>query len=484
MNRKVCIVIPTYNNAATLLRVIGEVLRYGLPLIVVDDGSTDDTPQLLASCADRITLLTHPHNRGKGAALLTGLREAGRCGFDNAITLDSDGQHSASDIPQILAAIARHPFSIIVGNRFDRSRFDSSNMRGQSRFANRFSNFWFCVYTGRKLADTQSGYRAYPLRQLRWLGCVTSGYEAELELLVYAAWHGVRIEELPVSVYYAPAGERVSHFRPGRDFARISLLNTLLFPVALLYAWPRKLVLWVLGATVLLLLFVVMAVVQVGLLLYFSSHRVSEREKLGYHGCICAITRWMAFHIPWVKTRIVNPHGEDFTRPAIIISNHQSHLDLLCIMALTPRLVIVTKRWVWRNPLYGLAIRYAEFLPVNTDFERNREKLHSLVRRGYSVVIFPEGTRSASLEVGRFHQGAFYLAWDFGLDILPIVLHGTGNVLNKKAKRISPGEIDIEVKERVSLTSGELGESPMDVAKAFRERYRRGVRSWETGARD
>ena len=177
--------------------------------------------------------------------------------------------------------------------------------------------------------------------------------------------------------------------------------------------------------------------------------------------------------VPGVNTRIDNPDGEDFIRPAVVISNHQSHLDLLCIMMLTPRLVIVTKRWVWMNPLYALAIRYAEFLTVTNDITKNEAQIESLVGRGYSIMIFPEGTRSASLDVLRFHQGAFSLARKFKLDIVPVVLHGTGVVLNKRARTVTPGNITIEIRPRISVVDdGQCGNTPMEMAKFFRQKYR------------
>ena len=110
-----------------------------------------------------------------------------------------------------------------------------------SNFANKFSNFWFYVQTGKALEDTQTGYRLYPLHKLYGVGLLTSRYEAELELLVFASWHGVELVSIPVNVYYPPREERVSHFRPGKDFARISVLNTVLCFLAVVYGLPLRL---------------------------------------------------------------------------------------------------------------------------------------------------------------------------------------------------------------------------------------------------
>lgn len=475
MRKQVCVIIPTYNNAQTLLGVIEEVKSYTEHIIVVNDGSTDDTAHLLETCPIPLILVTHTRNRGKGAALRSGFQAAIQHGFDYAITIDSDGQHYPSDLPRFLAAIRKNPNAIIVGNRFDPSFFTEKsrqNMNGGSKFANRFSNFWFRLQTGMCLDDTQTGYRAYPLNRLRGLSFLTSRYEAELELLVFAAWSGVKLVSIPIRVHYPSPEERVSHFRPTLDFLRITLLNTVLCFLAVVFAWPFRLLKVLLTVGVLLLLFVLMFFIQIGMLIYFNSHRVTEGERLAYHGCIQAISRWLLRHIPGVQSTLLNPEKEDFTPPGIIISNHQSHFDLLCIMLLTPRLVILTKRWVWLNPLYGVAIRYAEFLPVTHDLERNEVQLAALVKRGYNVMIFPEGTRSASLDVLRFHQGAFYLARKYNLDIIPVFLYGTGHVLNKRARTVSPGQIVIDVKPRMSVQDAAYGTTSVAMARYFRSLYR------------
>jgi len=205
-------------------------------VIVVNDGCTDQTAEVLRQFPG-VTVVSFAQNRGKGAALLAGFREARSKGFDYAITLDADGQHFPSEIAHFIGKNAEFPDALLVGCR----TLTAENMPRQNTFANRFSNFWFRLYTWVRLDDTQSGYRLYPLRRLSGLRFVTNRYEAELALLVFAAWASVPIVGLPVRVYYPPEGERVTHFRPFWDFFRISVLNTLLFPAALLYGWPRML---------------------------------------------------------------------------------------------------------------------------------------------------------------------------------------------------------------------------------------------------
>lgn len=240
-SRAVCVVIPTYNNAGTILDVVRRSLEQCDDVIVVCDGCTDSTVELLSSLSGNVDILEFETNRGKGAALREGFRHARQRGFAYAITLDADGQHFPEDIPAMLQANIDNPGALIVG---ERTNLDKAERSRGSRFANRFSNFWFALQTGQRLSDTQSGYRLYPLKKLPPLGLLTSRYEAELELLVFASWAGVRLVRENVNVYYPPREERVSHFRPARDFARISLLNTILCILALVYGYPRCILRW------------------------------------------------------------------------------------------------------------------------------------------------------------------------------------------------------------------------------------------------
>jgi len=230
--RHICAVIPAYNNAGTVADVVRGVLRQGLPVLVVDDGSTDDTSGKLEGLDIRI--LRHERNQGKGRALKTGLEEARREGYRFALTIDADGQHDPDDIPALLEAAAER--TLVIGSR----NIAADGMPQGSTFANRFSNFWFTVQTGRKLPDTQTGFRIYPLEDLPSLRLLTARYEAELTLLVFSAWKGLRLVPVPVRVYYPE--DRVSHFRPFADFFRISVLNTVLCIVALVYGYPRMLI--------------------------------------------------------------------------------------------------------------------------------------------------------------------------------------------------------------------------------------------------
>lgn len=235
---EVCAVIPTYQNAKTLLKVVADVHRVVDTVFVVDDGSNDGTAALLDKATGNERpekVLTHPKNCGKGAALKTGLTYARQQGFRYAVTVDADGQHRADDIPTLLKAVEEEPDALAIGSR----GLQHENMPAKSTFANRFSNFWFALQTLQRLPDTQSGLRVYPLRCLHGLRWMSARYEAELTLLVFSAWAGVKLLPVPVSVYYPPRDQRVTHFRPGRDFTRISVLNTLLCFLMVVYGWPR-----------------------------------------------------------------------------------------------------------------------------------------------------------------------------------------------------------------------------------------------------
>lgn len=231
-----CVVlIPTYNNAGTIAQVISDVKEFASEIIVVNDGSTDETAKILAS-VEGIRVFGYPENKGKGYALKLGLQKAFEMGYRYAITIDSDGQHYADDLPVFVERIMQVPDSLLIGAR----NLTADNMPSKNTFANKFSNFWYKVETGKTLSDTQSGYRLYPLEKLQHIRFLTRRYEFEVEIIVRAAWRGINVENVPIKVYYPPVEERVSHFRPLQDFTRISILNTVLVLYACLFYYPWK----------------------------------------------------------------------------------------------------------------------------------------------------------------------------------------------------------------------------------------------------
>ncbi len=206
-------IVPVYNHGDRVAAVARAAVASGAPVFVVDDGSTDDGPAILGQMTG-IRLLRHPVNRGKGAALLTGMRAAAATA-DWAVTIDADGQHRPADVGALLSAIRPGRRPIVVGRR-----------RGMglapwtSRFGRGFSNFWVRCAGGPSIADTQSGFRIYPLAETLALDVRARRYQYEIEVLVRARWQGIEIVEAPVGVAYGQTGPRVSHFRPFLDFLR------------------------------------------------------------------------------------------------------------------------------------------------------------------------------------------------------------------------------------------------------------------------
>ena len=189
-----------------------------------------------------------------------------------------------------------------------------------------------------------------------------------------------------------------------------------------------------------------------GAFIYLKCGRRSQKKKENLHKFI----RWAAgFGISLLglfgnKFTLAGRTDEDFSRPAIITCNHQSHLDLLPMLALTPKLVILTADWVWHNPLYGFIIREADFLPASKGLEAITPRLRELVDKGYSIAVYPESTRSQDCSIGRFHQGAFYLADQLQVDILPLILYGAGKALPKHGRLLNRGPIRMEIDERIT----------------------------------
>ena len=208
----------------------------------------------------------------------------------------------------------------------------------------------------------------------------------------------------------------------------------------------------ILYTTAMLLVFFIAAFVVVTpfTIFYRLIGRDSAEKRLRFHRIIAWFCRQAMHCLPGVRHTIENAYGEDFNRPAVIIANHQSHLDLLCMLLLTPKMVILTADWVWRNPIYGLIIRYAEFYPASNGYEASLPHLQRLASQGYSIMVFPEGTRSMDGRIGRYHKGAFYLAQQLHLDILPILLHGCDHVMPKRDILLREGHITTIIGKRIA----------------------------------
>jgi glycosyltransferase involved in cell wall biosynthesis len=230
---KIAIVIPTFNNRPTLRAVAEKAAETGLPVVVVNDGSVDGGPETLNALA-AVARVDLPVNKGKGAAILAGAQWAGKNGFTHIITVDADGQHDPADIPGFVEAIEKNPASIVIGNR----RFGTAAPLS-SRFGRKWSNMWVWITCGRKVGDSQSGFRGYPVSTLLEVACSGRRYDFEVEILVRSAWAKVGIVSIPISVYYSDETKKASHFDPFMDNLRITKAYTRLVIRALI-PWPHK----------------------------------------------------------------------------------------------------------------------------------------------------------------------------------------------------------------------------------------------------
>ncbi|WP_437324824.1 glycosyltransferase family 2 protein [Sorangium sp. So ce381] len=214
---RICAIIPAYQAERNVGDVTREALRvHGVAgaVIVVDDGSTDRTAERARAAG--ATVLSHPENQGKGAALRTGMEFALASGFDVAVTIDADGQHPPDEARRLIEADA-DPEALVLGIR----DLVGAGAPRANQISNRISNFFLSLFAGRPFADTQCGLRRYPLRRTLSLGARDEGYAFEAEILLRAVAAGVRLVEVPIRVIYPPEGERLTHFDSVRDPARI-----------------------------------------------------------------------------------------------------------------------------------------------------------------------------------------------------------------------------------------------------------------------
>ncbi len=215
--QRYAVVIPAYNEAATIADVAARAAAVAATVIVVDDGSTDGTHERLGGLP--VVLLRNDRNLGKGASLWRGLQHALALGAEGVVTLDGDGQHAPEDVPRLVRVARAHPDDIVIGARLI-GRETSPRAR---RMANRVGDFFIGWAAGQPLDDSQSGFRVYPASLLRRLEVghgPTRGFVFESEVLIAAARLGVRCRSVAIAAVY-PRGARPSHFRPVADIARI-----------------------------------------------------------------------------------------------------------------------------------------------------------------------------------------------------------------------------------------------------------------------
>lgn len=196
----------------------------------------------------------------------------------------------------------------------------------------------------------------------------------------------------------------------------------------------------------------------------------NEKNKLRFHGILQGMCRYVISHMPESPIELLNSGDTDFSSPSVIVANHQSHLDLMAIIMLHPKIIVMTNYREWNSPFYKTILRYADYLPIEY-LNTHRDLVHERVRRGYSVMIFPEGTRSADCSILRFHKGAFHLAEDLGLDITPVLLHGFGHVLPKEDLLLRKGKMTVKILPRIKANDLTYGITYQKRAKAVRQLF-------------
>ncbi|MCH2021698.1 MAG: 1-acyl-sn-glycerol-3-phosphate acyltransferase [Saprospiraceae bacterium] len=173
-----------------------------------------------------------------------------------------------------------------------------------------------------------------------------------------------------------------------------------------------------------------------------------------------------------VKKIYINRENAHLDKPALIIANHQSFLDIILILMLHPKIIIMTNNWVWNSPIFGRVIRFADFYPSDAGAKNSANKLQELVNKGYSVMVFPEGTRSKTGKIARFKKGAFYIAEQLSLDVLPIVLHGTGDCIRKNDFLVNGTTVTMKFLDRISPYDHSWGNNYSDRTKSISKHFK------------
>ena len=200
-----------------------------------------------------------------------------------------------------------------------------------------------------------------------------------------------------------------------------------------------------------------------------------QKKKWFFHVLFSKLTWFLIYFNFLTPKKIINPGNKDFNKPAVVIANHQSHVDLMLMMLLSPKILIVSNARNYYNPIHGRAIRYADFLPHDAGYEKLVEMAAEKVKEGYSIMIFPEGHRSNTGVIRRFHKGAFQLANDLGIELLPIIIHGQYQCLKKSEFFLKRGFLEIKILPRIDLSKKEFGvtvkEQTKSVQKYFKKEY-------------
>lgn len=200
---------------------------------------------------------------------------------------------------------------------------------------------------------------------------------------------------------------------------------------------------------------------------------VSMKKKMPvFHKLVSKFMKSVLYTNPLVAKKVLNPHNETFQKQAIIIANHTSFLDILAIGMLHPKIIFIVNDWVYNSPIFGRAVRLAGFYRVSDGLDKGYEHLRKKIDQGYSIAVFPEGTRAFTHKMKRFHKGAFLLAEQFKLDVLPVLIHGNSEVLPKGTFIIKDGSITIKILERIPAQVPSSGETYKERTKAISKLFK------------
>lgn len=202
-------------------------------------------------------------------------------------------------------------------------------------------------------------------------------------------------------------------------------------------------------------------------ILFYLTPLPLEKRKIAFHYLLMYFCRLEIYLFLNVKKNIINPHNEQFKTPAIVVANHQSHIDLALTLMLHPKLVVFTNDWVWNSPFYGWIVKKADFYPASRGFDSSVETMRALVKKGYSILIFPEGTRSASGDILRFHKGAMFLSEQLQVDVLPLLIHGAGEIIGKGDFVFKESPLSLKFLPRIKHDDPQFGEGFSQRTKAL-----------------
>jgi 1-acyl-sn-glycerol-3-phosphate acyltransferase len=214
----------------------------------------------------------------------------------------------------------------------------------------------------------------------------------------------------------------------------------------------------------------------IGFILFKVLRLKSKNTKRFLHYSMKYSTKALFYGMFNIRKNIINPNKEKFKKPSIIICNHQSHLDLIYNMSMSSKIIILTNDWVQKSKIYGQLVQLADFYPVTEGYEALIPKLREKIKAGYSILVYPEGTRSTNYKMKRFHKGAFYLAEKLNLDILPVVLHGAGYCMTKGDDLlVKNNTVTVKYLDRITPENKNYGENYSErakqIGKYFREEY-------------